>query len=539
MASEFGVIGLGVMGGAYTQNLTSRGIRVSAFSIQQSEIDKMKALDIKNLQLYMSLQEFVGSLERPRKILMLITAGKAVDQVIESLIGLLEKDDILIDGGNEWYENTIRRFGRCGSHGIHYCAVGVSGGERGARQSPCIMFSGSRDDYDAVKQYIEQDGRSFYVGPGASGHYVKMVHNGIEYGIMQILSEVYMIMSCILELQFDTISKILAEWNDAEVGSFLLKITAEILQVKDNDGVTYLVDKIVDSSGANGTGKWTVKEALDLGVPVPTITAAVEMRHASNAHRSTQIIPNRQVKEGHNISEGDLQRTLHVCMVICFAQGLSLLMEASNRFDWKLDLQQICNIWSKDAIVSCKVLSTMSDVCSENPQLFNVLQHTSIRTIIGDSLESWRKVHLHDHNTGTERATRILTREAIDGEITRLCNVIFGSIGGGFVAEATSVALVDEPESLVLIQTRRNFLPNVICVLQCLDRLQKASVTVEIVHVGGTLHQCKKLLFTKLLSTLSQLQALTLAQAPPKQVHTQKALSAINEVHKLRNSTAQ
>ncbi|GIX66317.1 NADP-dependent phosphogluconate dehydrogenase [Babesia caballi] len=229
-----------------------------------------------------------------------------------------------------------------------YCALGISGGEKGARLSPCLMFSGPYGDYEAVRPFIEQEeGRSFYVGPGASGHYVKMVHNGIEYGIMQILSEVYMIMRCIFELELDTISKILAEWNESEVGSFLLGITADILQVKTNDGMAHLLDKIVDTSGANGTGKWTVKEALDLGVPTPTITAAVEMRHASNAFRSTVFMPNKQIKEGHTLSEGDLKRALTGCVVVCFAQGTALLMKASQRFEWGLNIRNICDIWSR------------------------------------------------------------------------------------------------------------------------------------------------------------------------------------------------
>ncbi|EDO06767.1 6-phosphogluconate dehydrogenase C-terminal domain family protein [Babesia bovis T2Bo] len=392
MASEFGVIGLGVMGGAYTQNLTSRGIRVSAFSIQQSEIDKMESLRIPNLQLFTNFGEYIESLEKPRKILMLVTAGKAVDQVLNCILGLLEVGDIVIDGGNEWYENTIGRIERCKQKGVHFCAMGVSGGERGARISPCIMFSGERTVYDMVKQYIEQDGRSFYVGPGASGHYVKMVHNGIEYAMMQALSEIYMIMSNILELELDTIGNILGEWCEGEVGSFLLKITSIILQEKTNEENVYLLDKIVDQSGANGTGKWTVKEALDLAVPVPTISAAVEMRNASNVNRSSHIIPNRQIKEGHNISEEDLKRTLHGCMIASIAQGTALLMEAAKKFAWDLNMEQICNIWSKDAIISCTLLTKLSTIFSTLTPGTNVLYHDSIRAIIGETMESWRKV---------------------------------------------------------------------------------------------------------------------------------------------------
>ncbi|CDR95963.1 6-phosphogluconate dehydrogenase, putative [Babesia bigemina] len=405
MTSEFGVIGLGVMGSAYTQNLASRGIPVAAWSIQQHETQKMMEQNIPNLQLFSSLPDFVKSLKRPRKIIMLITAGKAVDQTIDSLIGLLREGDILLDGGNEWYENTVRRLARCAERGIHYCGVGISGGERGARESPCMMFGGQPEDYEAVRPFIEQEpGRSFYVGPGASGHYVKMVHNGIEYAIMQVLSEVYMIMRDIFELQLDSIHQILAEWDQGDVGSFLLGITANILQVKASDGVTYLVDKIVDSSGANGTGKWTVKEALDLGVPVPTITTAVEMRHASNSFRSTVVMSNKKIKEGHSISEGDLRRTLFGCIIVCFAQGISLLMKASENFGWGLDMGKICRIWSsefaiitpltraEDAIISCKLLEPISEAFEENETLANLLEHPDIRAKIGDSVESWRKV---------------------------------------------------------------------------------------------------------------------------------------------------
>ncbi|GFE53614.1 6-phosphogluconate dehydrogenase [Babesia ovis] len=392
MSSDIGVIGLGVMGGAYAQNLTSRGIRVSAFTIQQSEVDKMKALGISNLQVFTNVGEFVESIQRPRKIIILVTAGKAVDQVLNCILGVLAKGDIVMDAGNEWYENTLRRMERCKQHDIHYCSMGVSGGERGARLSPCIMFSGDRSDYDAVKPYIEQGGRSFYVGTGASGHYVKMVHNGIEYGIMQIISEIYMIMSAIFELPLDSIGKILAEWNESDVGSFLLSITGEILQVKNKDGASYLVDKIVDCSGANGTGKWTVKEALDLGVPVPTISAAVEMRNASNMQRNVPLVPRTQAKDGHSLSEEDLKRTLLGCMVVCLAQGTALLMEASQKFNWDLNMQQICNIWSKDAIISCKLLTKLSEAFGSHEAGKNILYHDSIKNIISDTVESWRTV---------------------------------------------------------------------------------------------------------------------------------------------------
>lgn len=392
MASEFGVIGLGVMGSAYVRNLVSRGVRVSAWSIQNSEIEKMKYYDLKGLQLFTSLKEFVGSLESPRKILMMVTAGKPVDMVIESLIGLLAPEDILIDGGNEWYPNTLRRFALCQEHNIHYCAMGVSGGEHGARTSPCLMFSGQRCDYDKIKRFIEQDDRSFYIGPGASGHFVKMVHNGIEYAILQIIAEIYLIMRNVLELQLDTITNILEEWNDTDVGSYLLGISEEILKVKTADGVAYLVDKIVDSTGANGTGKWTVKEAFDLGVPVPTITAAVEMRHASNTLRNPCFMPSRRISEGHSLSEGDLMRTLLGCMLISFVQGASLLMEASKKFEWGLDMSHICKIWRKDSIISCKLLDPISRAFTNKQTPFNLLQDDYMRSVVNDSLDSWKKV---------------------------------------------------------------------------------------------------------------------------------------------------
>ncbi|KAK1442190.1 6-phosphogluconate dehydrogenase [Babesia gibsoni] len=393
MESSFGVIGLGVMGAAYVRNLASRGVSVSAWSLQGSELDKMKAFGLNSLRLFSSLEEFVNSLTAPRKILMLITAGNPVDQVIASLEGLLSPGDVLIDGGNEWYENTLRRFARCKENGIHYCAMGVSGGEFGALLSPCLMFSGHPGDYDLVKPIIEQhDGRSFYIGPDASGHYVKMVHNGIEYAIMQILSEIYMIMRSIMELNVKSISKIFQEWNETEAASFLLGITANILPVKADDGEEYLLDKIMDSSGANGTGKWTVKEALDLGIPVPTITAAVEMRNASNGLRDTTLVPKNRVTDGTSLCEGDLKRTLLVCMIVSFAQGTALLMEASKKFNWNLDLHNICKIWSSDAIISCSLLTDIGEAFLREESTVHLLKDPDMQRMVQDSLESWTNV---------------------------------------------------------------------------------------------------------------------------------------------------
>ncbi|KAK2197175.1 bifunctional 6-phosphogluconate dehydrogenase/6-phosphogluconate dehydrogenase [Babesia duncani] len=398
--SEIGIIGLGTMGSAYCRNLLYRGINVSAYSINYEEIEKVENV-IKSqenaapdgiLCCFSLLDSFIASLSRPRKIIILITAGKPVDSVLDSLVPLLDSGDIVLDCGNEWFHNTIQRIDRCLSKNIKFCGIGVSGGENGARNRPCLMFGGELEIYNIIKEYMQQDSIEFYVGPGGSGHYVKMVHNGIEYAIMQVIAEVYIIMNHMLGLQNDTISNLIKSWSDDEntlLKSYLLDITADILIVKDPNKRDYLLDKIQDISGANGTGKWTVKEALDLSIPVPSISVAVEMRNASNQPRNGHLIDKGNYDFKHDLSEGDLSRTLLVCMQSIFSQGFSLLEKASNVYQWNLDLKTIAKIWSRDSIISCILLQKISENCNGDGNLINTAMFIGT---INQSFKSCKRV---------------------------------------------------------------------------------------------------------------------------------------------------
>ncbi|UKK00137.2 6-phosphogluconate dehydrogenase [Theileria orientalis] len=394
--AEIGIVGLGVMGGAYARNLYFRGRRVSAWTRSDREIEVFEAKikeDEKyekkpengSIKCFTNLQEFVDSLEKPRKVLLLITAGSPVDHMLDRLIPSLDKEDIIVDGGNEWYKNTQVRIERCKEEGIRFCGMGVSGGERGARNHPCFMFGGSKEDYTRLKPVLSQDDKDFYVGKGASGHYVKMVHNGIEYAILQVLSELYKIMKHINKMSNQEISELLRSWDEKE-SSYLLQITQMILNEK--EGEEYLVDKITPCISSNGTGKWTVQDSFDRSVPVPSIGMAVDMRIFSNLTQNNHTLEN--TNQHTKFKADDLKKTYTGALISIYSQGMHLVMEASREFEWDLNMSNVADIWSSNAIISCNMLKEVSKSYKENDEM--LLFHPRFKEMLLNSMKPWKHV---------------------------------------------------------------------------------------------------------------------------------------------------
>nr|PVC54215.1 6-phosphogluconate dehydrogenase [Theileria orientalis] len=394
--AEIGIVGLGVMGGAYARNLYFRGRRVAAWTRNEKEIEvfeakvkedekREKALQNASIKCFVNLQEFVDSLEKPRKVLMLITAGSPVDHMLDRLIPSLDKGDVIVDGGNEWYKNTQMRIERCKEEGIRFCGMGVSGGERGARNHPCFMFGGSKEDYKSLKPILSQDDKDFYVGRGASGHYVKMVHNGIEYAILQVVSELYKIMKHINKMSNPEISELLRSWDDNQ-SSYLLQITQMILEEK--EGEEYLVDKITPCISSNSTGKWTVQDSFDRSVPVPSIGMAVDMRSFSNLTQNKHTLEN--TNQHTKFKTDDLKKTYTAALISIFSQGIHLLMEASKEFDWDLNMSKVADIWSSNSIISCDMLKEVSESYKENDEM--LLFHPKFKEMLLSSMKPWKHV---------------------------------------------------------------------------------------------------------------------------------------------------
>jgi 6-phosphogluconate dehydrogenase len=295
MTSKIGLIGLAVMGQNFALNIASKGFSISVHNRSAEKVretvTRAKAEDCPLLKGYEDMKEFIDSLERPRAVILLIQAGRPVDETIANLLKFLQPGDLIIDGGNEWYENTQRRAEEVARHGIHYMGMGISGGEEGARNGPSLMPGGPKEAYLRVQPILEKaaaqvnDGPCVtYIGTGGSGNYVKMVHNGIEYGDMQLIAEAYDVLKTVGGLSNEELAAAFDEWNKGELNSFLIEITAKIFKVKDpEDSKTYLVDKVLDKTGSKGTGKWTVQEAAEQAVAASTITAALDARYLSAA----------------------------------------------------------------------------------------------------------------------------------------------------------------------------------------------------------------------------------------------------------------
>ena len=386
--ASIGLIGLAVMGENLVLNLESKGFNVAVYNRTHEKIDKFvnsRAKD-KNIIPTYSIPQLINTLEKPRKIMLMVRAGDAVDKTIDSLIPHLDKKDIIIDGGNSNYKDTIRRMKKLNSNGIYYIGAGVSGGEEGALNGPSIMPGGNTEAWSEVKPILQGISAKVndsepccnWIGVGGSGHFVKMVHNGIEYGDMQLISEIYDIMRKILNLSYSQMSSIFNKWNDKELNSYLIEITRDILSHKDTDN-SPLIEKILDVAGQKGTGKWSVIEALDNSVDLSLITEAVFAR--INSGNLSQRVEAKKAYSDINFKKieynedliNDLYSALFASKIISYAQGFSLLQEASQNNDWNLNLSEIALMWRGGCIIRSSFLNNISDAYINNKSLNNLL----------------------------------------------------------------------------------------------------------------------------------------------------------------------
>lgn len=395
---QIGVIGLAVMGKNLALNIESRGYSVAVYnrSSEKTEAFLQNEAKDKNFKGAFSLEEFVQSLEIPRKILLMVKAGAATDATIEALRPYLEKGDILIDGGNTLFEDTIRRNKELEKAGIHFIGTGVSGGEEGALKGPSIMPGGQKEAhalvapiFEAIAAKVDGEACTTYIGPDGAGHYVKMVHNGIEYGDMQLISEAYFILKHVLGLNADELHEVFAEWNKGELDSYLIEITADIFTKKDEETNQPLVEVILDTAGQKGTGKWTSKNALDLGVPLPLITESVFARFIS-AMKDERVLASKQLKGPESTAfTGDKQalieavrKALYMSKICSYAQGFAQMRAQSEEFNWNLNYGEIAMIWRGGCIIRAQFLQKIKDAYDRNPALANLLLDPYFKEIV-------------------------------------------------------------------------------------------------------------------------------------------------------------
>ena len=387
---QIGVVGMAVMGRNLALNIESRGYSVSIFNRSSSKTDEVIALhpDKKLVPTY-TVEEFVNSLEKPRRILLMVKAGEATDKTIQSLLPHLDKGDILIDGGNTFFQDTMRRNEMLANSGINFIGTGVSGGEEGALKGPAIMPGGQKDAYDLVAPILEEiaakadDGAPCvtYVGPNGAGHYVKMVHNGIEYGDMQLIAESYDILRRVGGLSVEETAEVFKSWNTGELDSYLIEITADILTKKDPETGKPMVEVIMDTAGNKGTGKWTSQSALDLGVPLPLITESVFARYISTLKEEREIaskelspikVPDLSNTEKQALIES-VRKGLYFSKIMSYAQGFAQMRVASEEFDWNLNYGEIAKIFRAGCIIRAQFLQKITDAFERDPELKNLL----------------------------------------------------------------------------------------------------------------------------------------------------------------------
>jgi len=405
--AHVGLIGLAVMGENLALNIEEKGFPIAVFNRTVSKVDDFIARNPgKQLVGTHSIEEFVGALERPRRIIVMVKAGAPVDEQMAHLRPLLEPGDIFIDGGNSWFLDTERRSKEFAEHGLNFVGMGVSGGEEGARNGPSLMPGGSPEAYAALAPMLTKiaaqvdDGPCVtHIGPGGAGHYVKMIHNGIEYGDMQLIAEAYDILSRVGGFSADELHDIFADWNAGELQSFLIEITRDIFAKKDPETGTPLVELILDTAGQKGTGKWTSQNALDLGAAIPTINAAVEARLIS-ALKAERVAAS-QVLKGPDVSALQVDRiklveqvrqALYASKICSYAQGMALLRLASEEYGYSLDLSEMARIWKGGCIIRAQLLDQISRAFRRNQALPNLLVDEEFRSQVDDRQEAWREV---------------------------------------------------------------------------------------------------------------------------------------------------
>ena len=405
--SNIGVAGLAVMGENLVLNMESKGFSVSVFNRTTSKVDNFIAGRGagKNIRGFHTVKDLVSSLERPRKVMMMLKAGEVVDDFIEQLLPYLEKGDIVIDGGNSNYHDTQRRVAYLEKKGLLFIGTGVSGGEEGALKGPSIMPGGSIAAWKELEPILvpisaKVDDGTFccsWMGKGGAGHFVKMVHNGIEYGDMQLICESYHLMKDVLNLSVDEMHQVFSRWNEGELSSYLIEITRDIMAYKDDDG-NPVIDSILDAAGQKGTGKWTVTAALDAGIPLSLISESVFARCLSS-QKEERVNASLSLKGPGLEFSGDrkelltaLEKALYLAKVISYAQGFRLMQEASADYGWELHYGEIARIWRGGCIIRSAFLDKITEAYNENPTLSNLLMAPFFQRKVEMAQQSLRKV---------------------------------------------------------------------------------------------------------------------------------------------------
>jgi 6-phosphogluconate dehydrogenase len=404
---QIGVIGLAVMGKNLAMNIESRGYSVSVYNRSREKTDEMLAeTKGKNIVAAFTIEEFVQSLEKPRKILLMVKAGAATDATIDQLKPYLEKGDIIIDGGNTYFADTQRRNKELSELGLHFIGTGVSGGEEGALLGPSIMPGGQKEAYDLVAPIFQDiaakvngEACTTYIGPDGAGHYVKMVHNGIEYGDMQLISESYFMLKHILGLSAEELHQVFADWNKGELDSYLIEITADIFTKKDEETGKPLVDVILDTAGQKGTGKWTSQSALDLGVPLPIITESVFARFISAMKQerveASKVLNGPESKPFDGDREAfieSIRKALYLSKICSYAQGFAQMRAASEEYNWDLSYGEIAMIFRGGCIIRAQFLQKIKEAYDRDPGLKNLLLDPYFKEIAEGYQQSLREI---------------------------------------------------------------------------------------------------------------------------------------------------
>ena len=405
---DIGVIGLAVMGKNLALNIAEHGFSVSVYNRSDDKTrELLRETDFDNVVGLYTIKDFVESLESPRKIILMVKAGDPVDETINQLLPYLSKGDVIMDGGNSFYKDTIRRSEYLEEKGLYYMGTGISGGEEGARNGPSIMPGGDEKAYHLLEEILRQISAKVdeepcctYIGRDGAGHFVKMVHNGIEYADMQLISEAYFIMKESLNLTPEELHLVFSDWNKGELNSYLIEITADIFKKKDEKTDNYLVDMILDKAGNKGTGKWTSQVALDIGTPIPSITEAVFARYLSSMKDERVKASNKlsgPSKQDYKVEDKkafieSIRKALYASKICAYAQGFDLMLSASKENNWDLNLGEIAKIFRGGCIIRAQFLNKIYDAYNRDKNLSNILLDDYFTSILDKYQSDWREI---------------------------------------------------------------------------------------------------------------------------------------------------
>ena len=416
--AQIGVVGLAVMGSNIARNFARHDYTVAVYNRSTEKTDAFMAEYGKDGDFIPSttIKEFVASLERPRRALIMVQAGEATDAVIAQLADAMDKGDIIIDGGNSLFTDTIRREADMSARGLHFVGAGISGGEEGALNGPSIMPGGPAESYESLGPLLESIAAHVddvpcctHIGPNGAGHFVKMVHNGIEYADMQVIGEAYHLLRYAAHMTPAEIAEVFREWNTGDLDSYLVEITAEVLSQVDAETGKPLIDVIVDQAGQKGTGRWTVKAALDLGIPTTGIGEAVFARALSGAADQRAAtegqLPTGDIADGVSDDERpefieDVRRALYASKLVAYAQGFDEIKAGSEEYGWDIDPRDLATIWRDGCIIRAKFLNRIVDAYNTNPDVESLLLDPYFKNEMGDLINSWRRVVIAATQTG-------------------------------------------------------------------------------------------------------------------------------------------